>query len=139
MPRSWPRVKPEFSGAALAEIMERHQLSNRELAAAVGVTEGSITNWRRGYRRPQSSKLAALIEVLGVTEADLMTSSGPMVYASIRYNAKLDKCLCNHLLSEHSTRIPSSCSQCSCKLFRSVYKLRKAQREDEFWDRVGTE
>ena len=54
-----------FSPAKFNKLYRRTGLNDTQLAAAVGVTEGSVANWRTGRRKPQDiEKIAQLCEVL---------------------------------------------------------------------------
>lgn len=55
----------------LAQWMALRNLTSRELANKLDVTEGTISNWRRGLKRPSGRYVDALEEVLGVRYSDI--------------------------------------------------------------------
>ncbi len=56
----------------LREWRERRLLSQRELAARAGVTQGSIARIERGHHRPRLSTVRKLAEALEVSPDELV-------------------------------------------------------------------
>jgi transcriptional regulator with XRE-family HTH domain len=52
-----------------AELRKNLGLSQRELAAAVGVSEAAIGHWERGIRHPRGEHLRRYVEALDVMAA----------------------------------------------------------------------
>ncbi|HFI0405233.1 TPA: helix-turn-helix domain-containing protein [Streptococcus suis] len=51
--------------------MALRNLTSRELANKLDVTEGTISNWRRGLKRPSGRYVDGLEEVLDVRYSDI--------------------------------------------------------------------
>jgi transcriptional regulator with XRE-family HTH domain len=60
------RLRQELFGARLAASRDRAGLSQRALAAEVGLTQAAITAYERGVRIPRWPDLRALADVLDV-------------------------------------------------------------------------
>lgn len=56
----------------LEKLLERKQITARELARATGIDESLISKWRRGIQKPQIDNLIALSEYLEVTVDELI-------------------------------------------------------------------
>jgi transcriptional regulator with XRE-family HTH domain len=65
----WPAFG-QFMGARRQEL----RLNRAELAAAVGVSPGTIVSWELGYRVPGSKQLACLADALSVDVASLVAA-----------------------------------------------------------------
>lgn len=66
--------KGEF-GRFVAEGRRRENMTQRELAARVHVTESAVSKWERGLSYPDIATLSALARTLRVTEGELLTAS----------------------------------------------------------------
>lgn len=53
-------------------IRERKQMSQHELAKAVGVSQGAISQWETGESNPRAEMLPKLANILGCTIDELM-------------------------------------------------------------------
>lgn len=56
----------------LAELIEQHGYTQKELAQKAGVTEAAMSHYLKGDRVPRASVLMRLAETLGVTTDYLM-------------------------------------------------------------------
>lgn len=56
----------------LEKLLERKQITARELARATGIDESLISKWRRGIQKPQIDNLIVLSEYLEVTVDELI-------------------------------------------------------------------
>lgn len=63
-------------GERFEELLTKNNLSGRELAAKIGVTTGSISNWRHGSF-PSADKACDIARVLGVTVEYLVNGEEP--------------------------------------------------------------
>jgi transcriptional regulator with XRE-family HTH domain len=59
--------------ARLKELRERAGLTQAELAAAVGTSQGNLSDWESGRREPNLSSLRALAAALKVKPARLIS------------------------------------------------------------------
>jgi transcriptional regulator with XRE-family HTH domain len=57
--------------ALARRLREQAGLTQEEVAARVGVDQGTIANWELGHRTPQLRLLTAWAEVLGVEPGEL--------------------------------------------------------------------
>jgi transcriptional regulator with XRE-family HTH domain len=76
MSQKTPRPYEELGGRIqdLRRAVRRgrgERLTQRELADAIGVAQGTVTAWERGYQRPEGDNLFALARELGVDVATL--------------------------------------------------------------------
>ncbi|MDD3493978.1 MAG: helix-turn-helix transcriptional regulator [Candidatus Thermoplasmatota archaeon] len=62
----------QFSPKKLRKLMAARGLNATQLAAQVGVTEGSVDNWRAGRREPNATKTGRLCKALACEVGDLM-------------------------------------------------------------------
>ena len=56
----------------LKEIRKEKGLTTYDVGEALGVSPSAITNWERGFRRPDIDTLVKLAEVLECTPNDLL-------------------------------------------------------------------
>lgn len=66
----------EIFSRNLKRLIENSYLNQSDLAAIVGVSKGSFSDWVNARSYPRPAKLAALAKALGVTEYDLITDFG---------------------------------------------------------------
>jgi transcriptional regulator with XRE-family HTH domain len=64
-------VKENFA-RNLARLLKQKKISNKELAAAVGVSGSAITSWIKERSSPELARLEVIANVLGVTALDLL-------------------------------------------------------------------
>ncbi len=66
-------------GRRIAELRKQKNLTQPELADAMGVSFQAVSNWERGNSMPDISKLADLSEMLGTTIDDLLGKKNPVI------------------------------------------------------------
>ena len=54
------------------ELLDAKKIEQKAFAAQVGVSEGTVSNWRRGVSKSYSRYLVQIAQVLGTTTADLL-------------------------------------------------------------------
>lgn len=54
------------------ELLDKLGMEQKAFAAEVGVSEGTVSNWRRGVSSSYSHYLVQIAQVLGTTTADLL-------------------------------------------------------------------
>lgn len=59
-------------------VLRETTLTQAEIADQVGVSQASVSEWRRGVSLPSAEKLAQLTMVLGVSGHWLLTGEGPV-------------------------------------------------------------
>ena len=59
----------------LSEVLKEKGMRQRDLAAAVGVTEVTVSNWRRGTVSPSVAQVDRIAAALDMPPAALMTDS----------------------------------------------------------------
>ena len=62
------------------ELLDAKKIEQKSFAADVGVSEDTVSNWRRGVSKSYSRYLVKIAQVLGVTTSDLLgeeTQSSP--------------------------------------------------------------
>lgn len=70
--RSTPAAMPAvFKYRKMQELAKKQGLSNRSLATAVHVNQGTVTRWAKGEAAPSPKFIARLAEVLGVDASEL--------------------------------------------------------------------
>ena len=57
---------------AIKRIREQHGISQREFAEALGVTQGAVSHWELGRRKPDINDLVAIARFLNCTIDDLL-------------------------------------------------------------------
>lgn len=87
------RIKDMFDtvkiGRKIAELRKSKNMTQFELADAMGVSFQAVSNWERGNSMPDISKLAELSEILGTTVDELLGKKNPVVEKIIN-NEKID-------------------------------------------------
>ena len=76
-------------GKKIAELRKSKDMTQFELADAMGVSFQAVSNWERGNSMPDISKLAELSEILGTTVDELLGKKNPVVEKIIN-NEKID-------------------------------------------------
>lgn len=56
----------------IKQYREKAELSQRELAARLGVSQPSVANWERGITSPKGTNLVALAEILNCSTDALL-------------------------------------------------------------------
>ncbi|RFZ63223.1 helix-turn-helix protein [Mycobacterium marinum] len=70
--RSTPAAMPGvFKYRKMSDLAKKQGMSNRSLAAAVHVNQGTVTRWAKGEAAPSPKYIARLAEVLGVDPSEL--------------------------------------------------------------------
>lgn len=54
------------------ELLDKQEMEQKAFAEAVGVSEDTVSNWRRGVSKSYSRYLVKIAQVLGTTTADLL-------------------------------------------------------------------
>lgn len=76
-------------GAKLAVLLKERGMSQKELAAAAGLTPASVSRYVNGERDPRALTVATLADTLGVKPSDLIgTSDEQELNAAIRLVAR---------------------------------------------------
>jgi transcriptional regulator with XRE-family HTH domain len=72
MMRSTPAAMPGvFKYRKMQDLAKKQGLTNRSLAAAVHVNQGTVSRWAKGEAAPSPKFIARLAEVLGVDPSEL--------------------------------------------------------------------
>lgn len=82
-----------FNPYAVVLARRAKELSQADLAAAVGVTQATVSHWEKGQRVPDPEtleRLAAVLEVLPLTLRDEMSTTTPM-FRAMGVNTKKDE------------------------------------------------
>lgn len=59
------------------ELVDKQFKEQKEFAAAIGVSDKIVSQWRVGTTRSYRSRIATIAEVLGTTTEYLLTGEGP--------------------------------------------------------------
>ena len=62
-------------GAFLKEMRQKKNLTQKELAALLYITESAVSKWEKDVAHPDITLLPRLAEILGVTEHEIITAS----------------------------------------------------------------
>lgn len=54
------------------DLLDRQKMEQKAFAAAIGVKESAVTDWRRGKSNSYNRYLVQIAQVLGTTTADLL-------------------------------------------------------------------
>ena len=54
------------------DLLDKHGMEQKAFAAEVGVSEDTVSNWRRGVSKSYSRYLVKIAQVLGTTTSDLL-------------------------------------------------------------------
>ena len=66
-------------GRKIAECRKQKNMTQVELADAMGVSFQAVSNWERGNSMPDISKLSELAEILGISIDELLGKKNPVV------------------------------------------------------------
>jgi transcriptional regulator with XRE-family HTH domain len=76
-PRKRPTIAPEGNlGERLAELRKEREMSQRELAKLVGITQAAYQRLETGHAEPRLSTLRGLAASLGITVGALIGEHG---------------------------------------------------------------
>lgn len=59
-------------GARIRKYREEQKLSQKELAALIGVSNSRVSNWEQGINRPDADILADICRALNVSPSELL-------------------------------------------------------------------
>lgn len=59
-------------GQFISELRKSHQMTQKELAAKLNITDKSVSKWERGLSCPDISLLSPLSDILGITTNELL-------------------------------------------------------------------
>ncbi len=59
-------------GARIRKYREERKLSQKELAALIGVSNSRVSNWEQGINRPDADILADICRALNVSPSELL-------------------------------------------------------------------
>lgn len=77
----------------IAELRKSKELTQKELAAQLNVTDKAVSKWERGLSCPDIALLAPLAEILGVTTGELLNGEKANVSPSPEINFMADTAL----------------------------------------------
>ena len=66
-------------GRKIAELRKAHNMTQFELADALGISFQAVSNWERGASMPDISKLPELAEIFGVTIDEILGKNNPAI------------------------------------------------------------
>ena len=66
-------------GRKIAELRKAHNMTQFELADALGISFQAVSNWERGASMPDISKLPELAEIFGVTIDEVLGKKNPAI------------------------------------------------------------
>ena len=66
-------------GRKIAELRKAHNMTQFELADALGISFQAVSNWERGASMPDISKLPELAEIFGVTIDEVLGKNNPAI------------------------------------------------------------
>ena len=76
-------------GRRLAYILERNRMTQRDLAAASGLTEAAVSRYISGAREPRAVTIAKIAKTLNVTPQELLgTITNDEVDGAVRLIAR---------------------------------------------------
>jgi len=70
-------VTPLDTATRIFELVDTQFKEQKEFAAAIGVSDKIVSQWRVGTTRSYRSRIATIAEVLGTTTEYLLTGEGP--------------------------------------------------------------
>ncbi|MDR2043269.1 MAG: helix-turn-helix domain-containing protein [Clostridium sp.] len=62
----------EKMGRFISELRKSHQMTQRELAAKLNVTDKAVSKWERGLSCPDISLLTPISDIFGITASELL-------------------------------------------------------------------
>ena len=94
------------------KLLDAKKIEQKAFAAQVGVSEGTVSNWRRGVSSSYTRYLVEIAQVLGTTTADLLgekqsssSSDEDELHGRIAKLSELDKQavarFVDYLISQH--------------------------------------
>ncbi len=75
-------------GNFLKQKRQEKNLTQKELATELFVSESAVSKWEKNVARPDISLLPRLSEILGVSEHELITASTDKVFREEKLQAK---------------------------------------------------
>lgn len=66
MPARYDTVGRQALAGAIAELRDKRRLNQRWVAAALGVTQGAVSEWIRGISRPTVGNALCLYKLFGI-------------------------------------------------------------------------
>lgn len=60
----------------IKEARQEKGLTQEQLAAMIGVTQGAVAQWENGLSHPSFTKIPRLADALGITIDELMRKAG---------------------------------------------------------------
>lgn len=94
-----------YLGAAIREYRRRRGVSQGELAALLGGSRNTISNWERGIHEPPADAIAAVARALKVSEMDIQTLAMSLLHSAA---AERDRVKGTHRVSETSPTFGSA-------------------------------
>ena len=70
-------MTPLDTATRIFELVDTQFKEQKEFAAAIGVSDKIVSQWRVGTTRSYRSRIATIAEVLGTTTEYLLTGEGP--------------------------------------------------------------
>lgn len=58
----------------LRRLREKANLTQQDVAAALGITRSAVSRWESGRKKPSSGRLLRLAKLYGCTVEDLLTN-----------------------------------------------------------------
>ena len=65
----------EQMGQFIAELRKSKQMTQKDLAATMGITDKAVSKWERGLSSPDVSLLSSIADTLGVTTGELLNGA----------------------------------------------------------------
>lgn len=99
-----PMVEEAF-GARLRRLRHERGLSLVEFAQRMNVSRPTVWSWEAGRSLPRSSKLPSLLEVLAVSESDLLGMSDELLFGSAAGRASAPENALQTIISNTKSQI----------------------------------
>ena len=77
-------------GKFIAEYRKKKNLTQKELAEKLGITDKAISKWERGIAMPDSSIMLELCDILGISVNELLCGE---IVTMDNFNDKMEKTL----------------------------------------------
>lgn len=81
--------------------LAKNNMTQAELAAAVGVSEATVSNWCKGVKMPRMQKFDAICNVLGCSRSDLFEQREPGLHEPLPKKLSSDE----ELLLEYYSKL----------------------------------
>lgn len=122
-------------GNFLKQKRQEKNLTQKELATELFVSESAVSKWEKNVARPDISLLPRLSEILGVSEHELITASTDKVFRQEKLQAKKWRTLSFSwslffYISYALAIIP--CFICNLAIYLSRYKVFSKKKYDDF-------